>query len=87
MGKMGGGTGTKSVGKRDLEGLSLECVLKRIEVTQNQIDLVEEVLSNASKQRESMPPKLYDAMIIGYQGELKKLREEKQAYQADLQRK
>lgn len=59
-------------------------IYKRLEVTQKQVDLLEQCIANTKKYESELDPRIYSAMIAGYESLRDELRTEVQRYRTKL---
>jgi hypothetical protein len=70
----------------NIELLSAKDLERRLQVTQNQINLFERILNNAKSKgnANNLSAPIYDAMITGYESQLDSLKQELAVYTAAL---
>ncbi len=67
-----------------MEELDANQIKIRLEVTEQQIGLLESLIEKASKQQEGKDLKLYEAEIAGYNSFLSELQEKRDEYRVKL---
>jgi hypothetical protein len=71
----------------EIEELSRDRIVTRISTTEKQIELMQNAISDASKQKKQMDSQMYSTMIRGYEGILKDLKTDLENYSEVLKTK
>ena len=67
-----------------LEDISRERIKTRLRVTTEQLELMQQVKKDAKQSKGKIDDRVYNAMMVGYDGEIANLKKTKWAYERTL---